>query len=194
MTWSLSAMSSCTSTWAPSPGRASRLLPRGRSMNESVRRKCPRPSRFSAKDTLVSDVVPLCNGAATCLQFWNSLQLQYWVSSLWDEGLTLQMLFNHCSWSLPQSQWFCVLLAVSVVYWLSPHYCFACYLFSYSWVLHIPEFLPFTPFWRQAGLFVPTTALQESFPPPGFLLWLCLRLEHAQICKRFICFWCLAAI
>lgn len=54
MTWNLSATFSCTSTWAHSLGRASRLLPRGRSMNGSVRRKCPHPLRFSVKDTHVS--------------------------------------------------------------------------------------------------------------------------------------------
>lgn len=61
-TWSLLAMFSCTSTWAPSPGKASRPLPRDRSMNESARRKCPHPLRFSAKDTPVSTVC----GASTC--------------------------------------------------------------------------------------------------------------------------------
>lgn len=54
MTWSLSAMFWCTSTWAPSLGRASRLLPKGRSMNGSVRRKCPHLSRFFVKDIHVS--------------------------------------------------------------------------------------------------------------------------------------------
>lgn len=74
MTWSLLAMYSCTSTWAPFPGRASRLPPRDRSMNESVRRKCPHPLRFFAKDTLVSTMtlLPLpivevmCNFELTC--------------------------------------------------------------------------------------------------------------------------------
>lgn len=54
MTWSLWATFSCTSTWALCPGRGSRLPPRGRSMNASVRRKCPPPLRCSARDTPVS--------------------------------------------------------------------------------------------------------------------------------------------
>lgn len=54
MTWSLSAMFSCTSTWAHSLGRASRLRPKGRSMNGSVRRKCLHPLRFFVKDIHVS--------------------------------------------------------------------------------------------------------------------------------------------
>lgn len=95
------------------------------------------------------------------------------------------MLSNHKNQRSSLIQWF-----LSYAYWQSCvyfelllHDCFSCCLFPYSWVLHIPEFLPFTPFWRQARLLLPTTALQESFPSTGFLLWLCLWLEHAQICK-----------
>lgn len=54
MTWSLWATFSCTLTWVLCPGRGSRLPPRGRSMNASVRRKCPPPLRCSARDTHVS--------------------------------------------------------------------------------------------------------------------------------------------
>ncbi|PNI48917.1 CSNK1E isoform 11, partial [Pan troglodytes] len=40
---------SCTSTWAPCPGRGSKQPPSARSMNGSARRRCQRPSRSSAK-------------------------------------------------------------------------------------------------------------------------------------------------
>lgn len=61
--------------------------------------------------------------------------------------------------------------------------CISLHFSCYSRVLHISEFLPFVTFWWQARLLLSTPALQESFPPSGFLLWLCLWLEHAQICK-----------
>lgn len=47
-------MFSCILIWVRFLGKASRLLPKGRSMNGSVRRKCPPPSRFFARDILVS--------------------------------------------------------------------------------------------------------------------------------------------
>lgn len=47
-------MFSCTSTWALCHGRDSRLPPSGRSMNVSVRRKCPPLLRCCAKVTHVS--------------------------------------------------------------------------------------------------------------------------------------------
>lgn len=56
-------------------------------------------------------------------------------------------------------------------------------LSSSSWVCHIPEFLPFTALWRQARLFILTSAVQNSIPSAGVHLWLCLWLEHAQICE-----------
>lgn len=54
MTWNLWVMFSCTLTWALYPGKGSRLPPRGKSMNASVRRKCRPPSRSCARDTHVS--------------------------------------------------------------------------------------------------------------------------------------------
>lgn len=57
MTWRVWATCSCISTWAPCPGRASKRPPSARSMSASVRRKCRRPSRSSAKATPVSSPV-----------------------------------------------------------------------------------------------------------------------------------------
>ena len=54
MTWRVWVTCSCTSTWAPCPGRASRRPPSARSMSASARRRCRRPSRSSAKATPVS--------------------------------------------------------------------------------------------------------------------------------------------
>lgn len=69
MTWSLSAMFSCTSTWAHYLGRASRLRPKGRSTNGSVRRKCLRPLRFFVKDIHVS--APVCFEALKFAMLWS---------------------------------------------------------------------------------------------------------------------------
>lgn len=54
MIWSPWAMSSCILIWAHCLGKASRLLPRGRSTSGSARRKCPPPSRCSARGIPVS--------------------------------------------------------------------------------------------------------------------------------------------
>lgn len=97
MTWSLLAMSSCTSTWAPFPGRASRPLPRDRNMNESVRRKCPHPLRFFAKDTLVSNMslVSLCIWQQfTCsCEIICSCRMGFF--SVWNWTQTMQMLLRY---------------------------------------------------------------------------------------------------
>lgn len=170
MTWSLSAMFSCTSTWAPSLGRASRLLPRGRSMNGSVRRKCPHPLRFFVKDIHVG---------APCV-FWGPeacvfMKLQLNLISVtyhWCEAYAIPVCH---SWSSD-------FVFVWVGVWVSSH-CFSLHFSSCSWVLHISEFLPFLTFRWQARLLLSTPALQESFPSSGFLLWLCLWLEHVEICK-----------
>lgn len=73
MTWNLLGTFWCTSTWAHSLGRASRLLPKGRSMNGSVRRKCPHPLRLFAKDIHVS---------ASCL-FWGPDVLNFIIEHWW---------------------------------------------------------------------------------------------------------------
>ena len=52
MIWNPSATSSCTSIADPSPGKASRLLPRSKNTKKSVKRKCPHLSRFCAKGFL----------------------------------------------------------------------------------------------------------------------------------------------
>lgn len=57
MTWRAWAMCSCISTWAPCPGRASRLPPSAKSTRGSARKRCQRPSRCSAKGTLVSALI-----------------------------------------------------------------------------------------------------------------------------------------
>lgn len=66
---------------------------------------------------------------------------------------------------------------------------FCLHLSSYSWVLHISEFLPFVTLRWQARLLLSTPALQESFPSSGFFIWLRLWLEHVEICKCWIFFW-----
>lgn len=64
-TWRVWATFSCTSTWAPCPGRASKRPPSARSTNASVRRRCRRPSRSSAKATPVSSPVGEAAGLGT---------------------------------------------------------------------------------------------------------------------------------
>lgn len=57
MTWRAWVMCSCISTWARCPGRASRLPPSAKSTRGSARKRCQRPSRCSAKGTLVSALI-----------------------------------------------------------------------------------------------------------------------------------------
>lgn len=57
MTWKAWATCSCISTWAPCRGRASRLPPSAKSTRGSARKRCQRPSRSSAKGTLVSALI-----------------------------------------------------------------------------------------------------------------------------------------
>lgn len=73
-----------------------------------------------------------------------------------------------------------------------PQYCsitmclnFAVVFVRHSGVCHLPELLPLSAVWRQARLLIPPPAVQEPLPQTGLLLWLCLRLEHAQICKLY---------
>lgn len=57
MTWRAWATCSCISTWDHCPGRASRLPPSAKSTRGSVRKRCQRPLRCSAKATLVSALI-----------------------------------------------------------------------------------------------------------------------------------------
>lgn len=57
MTWRAWVMCSCISIWARCPGRASRLPPSAKSTRGSARKRCQRPSRCSAKGTLVSALI-----------------------------------------------------------------------------------------------------------------------------------------
>lgn len=173
MTWSLSAMFWCTSTWAPSLGRASRLLPKGRSMNGSVRRKCPHLSRFFVKDIHVS-VLCVYWGPEECI--FMKLQL-----------ILISVKCHRCeTFVIPGfASWFSDFVCSYGLVWVSSH-CFSLHFSFYSRVLHISEFLPFVTFRWQARLLLSTPALQEPFPSSGILLWLCLWLEHVKICKCIV--------
>ncbi|RWS18708.1 alternative protein CSNK1E-like protein [Leptotrombidium deliense] len=64
MTWRVWATCSCTSTWAPCPGRVSKQPPSARSTSGSARR-CRRPLRSSAKATPLSSQ-HISTSAAPC--------------------------------------------------------------------------------------------------------------------------------
>lgn len=54
-----------------------------------------------------------------------------------------------------------------------------------SWILHIHELLPLATIWWQTWLLLSETALPKSVPQTGFLLRLCVWLEHVEICMLF---------
>lgn len=137
-TWSLWVMFSCTSTWVLCHGRASKLLPRGRSMSASVKRKCPPPSRCFAKDTLVREI---------------SMEV-FWIITAGINNRSTICIFYQ---------------------WL--------FAFFRSWVFALHELVPLSEIRWQARLLLFEATLQEPFPQTGLLLWLRLRLEHAEVCE-----------
>ena len=63
------------------------------------------------------------------------------------------------------------------------------FLFVNSWVCHLPQLLSFLALWWQARLLLLETVVQKPLPPPRIYLWLCLRLEHVEVCE-----WCVLSI
>lgn len=61
-------------------------------------------------------------------------------------------------------------------------------LFLDSWVCHLPQLLSFLALWWQARLLLPETVVQKPLPPPRIHLWLCLWLEHVEVCKWSVIF------